>query len=404
MIRAERLTKRFRVYAHPRDRFKEVLCLGLRSYHSHYTAVREIDLEVRKGETLGIIGQNGSGKSTLLKILARLMLPTEGAVETKGRVSAIIELGTGFHPEFSGRSNVYLTASLMGLGKQEIERILPEVIEFSELAPFIDRPVKTYSSGMWVRLAFSVAVAVKPEVLLIDEALSVGDMLFQQRCVSKLRDFQAAGTSIVFVSHDLVAVKTLCDKAILMDRGAKVAEGSPEAVCGEYGSLITSRAAQGSFSKEIRGHHRRFGSREAIIESVVMRDPRGQLRETVVSGEAAVIEVTVRRLAPLADPSVGILLRDRLGIDVFGTNTKLAGVTIPDRWERWTVRFELDLSLGPRSYFITAAVHSGRDHLETCYDWIDNAMAFEVVPGSREFAGYSDLRPKVSAEAGESAP
>ena len=396
MLVAEELTKTFRIYARPSDRLKEAFLLGRRRYSSDFTAVDQVNLKVEGGETVAIVGQNGSGKSTLLKLLARLMVPTSGRISHNGRVSSIIELGTGFHPEFTGRSNIYLTASLMGFEREEIDAMVPAVIGFSELGDFIDRPVKTYSSGMWVRLAFSVAVAVNPEILLIDEALSVGDMLFQQKCVSRLRKFQEAGVCIVFVSHDLGAVKTLCDRAILLDHGQKISEGTPEAVCDEYISLMAAKASDRPLLSRVGGPHRRYGSYEAEIVSAALKDGRGRQTSTLVSGEDATIQVRIRRRRELEIPTVGILIRDRLGNDVFGTNTTLAAVPVPEGSAELTVDFKLKMALGPREYYVTVAVHSGRDHLGDCYDWIDNLIAFEVLPGPHEFAGYCDLQAQVS--------
>jgi lipopolysaccharide transport system ATP-binding protein len=396
MLVAEGLTKKFRIYSRPSDRVKEAFHFGRRRYHSEFTAVDRVSLEVHGGETVAIVGQNGSGKSTLLKLLARLMVPSGGSLATEGRISSIIELGTGFHPEFTGRSNIYLTASLMGFEREEIDAMVPAVTDFSELGEFIDRPVKTYSSGMWVRLAFSVAVAVNPEILLIDEALSVGDMLFQQKCVARLRQFQQAGVCIVFVSHDLGAVKTLCDRAILLDHGRKISEGTPEGVCDEYISLMAAKASDRPILSKAGGPHRRYGSYEAEIMSAVLMDAKGRGTSTLVSGETATIQVRVGRRSALTSPTVGILIRDRLGNEVFGTNTSLAGLVLSTETPEFLVNFDLTMTLGPRNYYVTVAVHAGRDHLGVCYDWIDNLIAFEVLPGDHEFAGYCDLHARVS--------
>jgi len=396
MLRAEALTKKFRIYSRPSDRVREALHFGRRQYHSEFTAVDAVSLHVSGGETVAIVGQNGSGKSTLLKLLARLMVPTSGNLAADGRISSIIELGTGFHPEFTGRSNIYLTASLMGFEREEIDAMVPAVTDFSELGPFIDRPVKTYSSGMWVRLAFSVAVAVNPEILLIDEALSVGDMLFQQKCVARLRQFQQAGVCIVFVSHDLGAVKTLCDRAILLDHGRKISEGTPEAVCDEYISLMAAKASDRPLLSKTGTPHRRYGSYEAEIISAELHDSKGRSTSTLISGERARIQVRVARRSDLDCPAVGILIRDRLGNEVFGTNTSLSGLSLAEEVDQFLVNFDLTMFLGPRNYYVTVAVHSGRDHLGVCYDWIDNLIAFEVLPGAYEFAGYCDLQAHVS--------
>lgn len=396
MIQVHDLTKKFRIYRRPIDRLKEGLTFGTRTYHTEFVALDRINLEIAKGETVGLIGQNGSGKSTLLKILARLMLPTSGRVGVTGRVASLIELGTGFHPEFTGRSNIYLTASLMGFSKADIRAMIPSILDFSGLGEFIDRPLKTYSSGMWVRLAFSVAVSVDPDVLLIDEALAVGDLLFQQKCVARLREFQKKGTSIVFVSHDLGAVKTLCDRALLLDHGRKVREGPPEAISSFYVALAAERSSRDQLQTRVDSVHRRYGSYRAEISEVGLCDAGGRSAEVLACGERCTIDVHVKAHETVKEPSIGILIRDRLGNDIFGTNTYLAGIRIPEHLSEFTVRFELDMDLGAGAYYLGAAVHSGRDHLAECYDWIDNAVAFRILPSEPEFQGCARLKPVIS--------
>ncbi len=396
MIVAENLVKKFRVYERPLDRIKEAFVRGRKSYHRDFTALDEISFKIERGETVGLVGQNGSGKSTLLRIIARLMQPTSGQVKVQGRVASIIELGIGFHPEFSGRANVHLTASLMGLSNDEITRMLPQVLDFSGLEEFIDRPLKTYSSGMWVRLAFSTAVSVNPDVLLIDEALAVGDLLFQQRCIAKIREFQNEGITIVFVSHDLGAVKTLCDRALFLDRGKLLSEGPPEAVASQYVAMIAERAGKQNLTSRFDTVHRRYGSYEGKIERVELLDLMGNRKNVLLPGEEAVVEVGVTVTGRIEDPAVGILIRDRLGNDIFGTNTYLSGVRISPQAERWCARFQFEMDLGPAHYYLSAALHSGRDHLRHCYDWVENEVVFEVLATEPEFTGYARLKPKIA--------
>jgi lipopolysaccharide transport system ATP-binding protein len=305
-------------------------------------------------------------------------------------------LGTGFHPEFPGRANVFMVGSLMGFSTAEIRAMLPGILEFSGLADFIDRPIKTYSSGMWVRLAFSVAISVDPALLLVDEALAVGDMLFQQKCISRLREFQKRGTAIVFVSHDLGAVKTLCSRAVLLESGRTVHEGSPEDVCSLYVSLMADKANREKLETRVRGVHRRYGNYRAEITGVRVENAKGELTEALISGETCAVEVEVRVTGQIEEPSVGFLIRDRLGNDIFGTNTSHSGVRISHDLKCFTVRFAFEMDLGPGNYYVSAAVHSGRDHLEDCYDWIDNAAAFTVLPTEPVFAGCARLKPRVS--------
>ncbi len=388
------LTKVFRVYARPLDRVRDALSFGRGHRYTEFHALRKINLEVPKGETVGLIGQNGSGKSTLLKVLARLMIPTSGVVEVRGRTASIIELGTGFHPEFTGRANVYMAAGLMGFTRSEVDEIFPRILEFSELQDFIDRPVKTYSSGMWVRLAFSTAISIDPQILLIDEALSVGDLLFQRKCISALKKFQESGVTIVFVSHELSAIKTLCSRTVLLDKGEKISEGPPEAIVSEYVSLIASRAGQQNLITREASERRRYGSYEAEILEVVLTDESGNPVSAVRCGDLLVIGIRVRIHKSVESPSVGILIRDRLGNDIYGTNTCLAGVFWSGNPGTWDVRVRMHVDLGPRHYYLAVAVHSGRDHLGVCYDWIDNAATFEVLPAEEnQFSGFARLRP-----------
>ncbi len=403
MIQVTGLTKVFRIYARPMDRIRETLSLNRRPRHTLFTAVDNVTFHVAKGETLALIGQNGSGKSTILKILAGLMRQTSGDFTVQGRVASLIELGTGFHPEFSGRANVHLVASLMGFSKEEVRELLPAVTDFSGLGEFIDRPLKTYSSGMWVRLAFSMAVSINPEVMLIDEALSVGDLLFQQKCIARLHEFQRNDTTIVFVSHDLNAVKNLCDRALLMDHAKPLDEGTPEGVCSHYISMLAERANNEKLETRLSASHRRYGSYRAEILSVSLLDSQGQPRETLLSGERASLQVAVRSHAELVEPSVGILIRDRYGNDIFGTNTFLSGICLDASPGEFLVSFDIDFELGAGAYYVTAAVHSGRDHMSECYDWIDNGLAFRVLQDQEQFAGCARLKPVISVQRKEQA-
>jgi len=226
MISLRQVSKVFRLYNNPTDRLMEWVLPVKR--HQEFHALRDITLEIPKGRTIGLIGQNGAGKSTLLKLITGTLLPTYGTMEIRGRVAALLELGTGFHPEFTGRQNIYVNGQLLGMSREELVKLEPEIIAFTELGPFIDQPVRTYSSGMVLRLGFSIAAAMNPELLIIDEALSVGDARFSQKCIRRIREFRDEGTTILFVSHDPGAVTTLCDEAVLLERGAVRSRGLPK--------------------------------------------------------------------------------------------------------------------------------------------------------------------------------
>ena len=235
------VSKKYPMYDRPAHKLLELLTLRRKQFHREFWALREIDLQVLPGTTLGIIGPNGSGKSTLLQIVAGILQQTRGDCHVKGNVAALLELGAGFNPEFTGRENVFMSGVINGLTHREVQQRFEEIVEFAEIGQFIDQPVKTYSSGMFVRLAFSVAIHVDPDILLVDEALSVGDLIFQHRCVNRIRRLRAQGKTILFVTHDLQTMTKFCDRAVLLDQGRKIEEGSPEEVAQEYRALIFAR-------------------------------------------------------------------------------------------------------------------------------------------------------------------
>ncbi len=237
-VRLSGLSKCYRAYNHHRDRFKQALFLGRRRFYREFWALSDVSLEVRRGETVGILGRNGSGKSTLLQMVCGTLTPTRGQVELSGRVAALLELGAGFHPEFSGRENVYLNAAILGLSERQINERFDEIVAFAELEQFIDRPVRTYSSGMYVRLAFAVAISMEPEILVVDEALAVGDEAFQRKCYARIRDIQQQGGTILFVTHNAQVVLELCNRAVLLDRGEMLLSAAPKAVVPSYHRLL----------------------------------------------------------------------------------------------------------------------------------------------------------------------
>ncbi len=339
------------------------------------------------------------------------MLPSSGTVKAEGRISSLIELGTGFHPEFTGRSNVHLSASLMGLSEEEIADRFDRIVEFSGLADFIDRPLKTYSSGMCVRLAFSTAICLDPEVLLIDEALAVGDILFQQKCIRRLLEFQKNGATIVFVSHDLSAVRTLCERVLLLDQGRIVSDGQPDRITEEYVALLAQKSAgkqlvfrtAETMTEEYEPRMRRYGNLKAEIEKVELLNSAGQQTSALVSGQSATFRLHVRFHRSSENPTIGILLKDRLGNDVFGTNTYYHECRVDAiEGELIIVDFKMQVNLGPGQYFLTAAVHSDRDHFEDCQDWIDNILAFEVLATLPVFVGIARLEPRIEVRSVES--
>jgi lipopolysaccharide transport system ATP-binding protein len=402
-LSADRLGKKYTLYSSGAGRLLEGLTGGLVNKHRDFWALRDFSFAVEKGEAVGIIGQNGSGKSTLLKLLAGLTRPSEGSVRVEGRVGSLIELGTGFNPEFSGRVNARLNAALLGVSPEQFDAKFPEIEKFAAIGDFLDRPIKTYSTGMQVRLAFSVAIAVEPEVLLIDEALAVGDLLFQQKCFQRLKLLRERGVTLVMVTHDLSAVKNFCDRAYLLDKGQCLAAGPTAAVVDDYNALIQKRALAGT-EREIVSTTTalqpapRHGSFEAVITGIELLDAHGQRAEALTAGADGVIRVQVAFLDEITDPVVGILIRDRLTNAVFGTNTHLhhlhPGRLLPG--ESLEARFTMPFDLGPAEYSITAAVHTGGATFEDCFDWADNLLAFRILPTEPGFIGTARLRPVIT--------
>ena len=405
-LEVNNLSKSFDIYRKPFDRIKEILTFKRKQFHQEFWALRKISFSVRKGTTIGVLGQNGSGKSTLLKILAGLMLPTEGYVTVNGKKSSLIELGMGFHSEFSGRSNVYLNSALLGIPKEEIDSKFNQIVEFSGIGDFIDRPVKTYSSGMYLRLAFSVVINIDPEILFIDEVLAVGDALFSQKCIRKLREFQEQGVTIFFVSHDLGLIKNLCDEAILLDKGLLIERGDPRDVSDYYIALIQKRYAEETshlhfiqrIEDEEKGKRQRYGSFDAAIAEIKLMNSSGEGIEAVVSGEECIIMVAAIFFENVENAVVGFLIRDRLGNDVFGTNTGHHDQnTGPVKKEEMIqVAFYFKMDIGPGDYSITAAVHPDEFGIKGHFDWIDRAISLKVLPGEPRFMGVSKLTTRIA--------
>lgn len=362
-------------------------------------ALKEIDLVIEPGQTVGILGPNGSGKSTLLQVIAGIIHPTSGEVEIEGKISALLELGAGFNPEFTGRENVFLNASILGLSTEETEERFDAIVAFSGIGEFIDQPVKTYSSGMFVRLAFATAINVNPDIIIIDEALAVGDVAFQQRCMNKLRQLQKAGKTILFVSHDTSAVKSLCDHAILMQHGQIIAAGEPDDIVNQYMKIVYTNsldgleegladdldeASQDELSPIVNypTGDNRFGSKAAEIIGTTLIVEDKENEKTIYDTGILKVKVSVRYNEELKNPIIGFVLRDRLGNDITTTNTLLEKIKLPLGAVEsvQTVLFELSVpKLLKGNYTISPAIANGDLVKHDMCDWIDNAYIFEVI-------------------------
>jgi lipopolysaccharide transport system ATP-binding protein len=401
-VELDHVSKAYRIYAHPRHRLLEAVWRGRRKLHQEFWALRDVSVHVPPGSTLGIIGMNGSGKSTLLQVIAGIVHPTAGTVHVTGRIASLLELGAGFSPEFTGRENVFMHGAILGLSRDAVEARFPAIEAFAEIGDFIDRPVKTYSSGMFVRLAFAAAIHVDPDVLLVDEALSVGDVVFQHRCIRRIREFQDAGKTILFVSHDLGTVKAICSQVLFLDAGSVRAIGEPAEVASLYHAHVATLEARhlaghapsgpagavhpsGTFRPDPEFDHRvalfRHGSGGARIRNVETLDVEERPVAAAAFDQEVVLRVHARFEEPVSFYVLGFFLRDKNGSEIVGTNTHEEGVVLPSRGpgDTLVVDFRLRLPLMPGSYSVTTAL--AYSPIVTAYlDWVDNAAVVEVLP------------------------
>lgn len=365
MIRVRGVSKKFKIYATPADRLKEKLLR--RPCHHEYTALSDISFEVQPGETLGIIGENGAGKSTLLKILSGVLLPDTGTVEITGKVTGLLELGTGFNPELTGLQNIFMNGTFLGMTHEEIESRKDTIIEFAELGDFINEPIKTYSSGMLMRLGFSIAIHADPECFLVDEALSVGDAYFQQKCMRKIQEFKEQGGSIIFVSHDMNAVLTLCDHAILLNQGNLVSYGIPSSIANLYLGMVCKRQHKGE--KEVKilksemvhenDTNLRFTTGEIDVIKIEILDSNKSPVSHIHSRDSFSISLTFKSNRDIEEPIFGILITNRYGISIYGINSYLMNIRLKSLFsgERYSVNFFFDdIQLSPDEYLITLAI------------------------------------------------
>ena len=372
--------------------------LGLR--HTLKWVLKDISFRVDPGEAVGIIGINGAGKSTLLKLITGTAQPTTGGVQISGRVTALLELGMGFHPDFTGRQNAFMAGQLIGLSGSEITALMPQIEAFAEIGDYIDQPVRVYSSGMQMRLAFSLATAKRPDVLIVDEALSVGDAYFQHKSFERIRQFGQLGTTLLIVSHDRNAIQAICDRAILLDAGHLAREGRPEEVMDFYNALIAER--ENSTVKQTTLADGRVqttsGTGEATVEAINLLNERGEPIEVAAVGACVTLRVQVRLHAPVARLVLGYMIKDRLGQAMYGTNTHHMERPLEalQAGELIAYHFTFPANFGPGSYSVTTALTSSDNHLLDNYQWRDLALMFTVsnVEG-RTFVGCNWLEPVI---------
>ena len=397
ILEVKNITKIYKIYKSNLDRLKELFLK--KPYHKEFTSNKNISFELIEGETLGIIGVNGAGKSTILKIIAGVVEATSGEILRHGRVTALLELGTGFNPEMSGYDNIFLNGTLIGMTHKECAEKADEIIAFSELGDYIYEPILTYSTGMSMRLAFSIAIYSEPQVLIVDEALSVGDAHFAAKCTKALRERKERNMSIIYVSHDLNSMKLLCDRVILLNHGEIVKEGDPEDVINDYNFLISKLNDHEEKITIKDWETSSYGTFDIEITKVSIKGNDSN-SNVISSGEHSNIKVEINSNTDLSDMTVGIMIRDKFGQDIFGTNTFHHKLNINfEQSKKYICNFSMPLNIGTGKYSITAAVHSNDTHLDNCSHWLDYASDFEVagIVGA-QFIGISRLEPEVKFE------
>lgn len=388
-ISIKNISKCYKIYGSRNDRLKEWLLPFSRSRHEEKWVLRDINLEVAQGEAVGIIGMNGAGKSTLLKIITGTTQPTAGTVHFEGSVSALLELGLGFHPDFTGRDNVYMSGQLLGYTVEEIAAHMKQIEAFAEIGAAVDAPVRTYSSGMQVRLAFAVATMKRPDILIVDEALSVGDTYFQHKSFNRIKEFCEAGTTLLLVSHDAGAIQAVCDRAVLLDHGQILKVGQPQEIMDYYNAMLGGNDGEPIRQERLESGDVKTisGNGMASIESVSFTNEKGKEAEIFDVGEKVTLRIKGKANADISDVSCGILIKNRLGESVYGVNSydKKRGPLPMQKGECRDFEYVFPLNVGEGSYSITVALHSGMTHNSNNYEWRDLATVFEVVNQSKPF-------------------
>ncbi|MGG6270204.1 ABC transporter ATP-binding protein [Leptolyngbya sp. AN03gr2] len=402
-ISLKNVSKCFKRYARPVDRLKEILLPG-KSRAEPFWAIQNIDLDIFRGETIGIVGQNGAGKSTLLQVITQTLTPTNGSVIVNGRISALLELGSGFNPEFTGQQNVFFNGRILGLSQEEIEQKYDRIVEFADIGDFIDQPVKTYSSGMFVRLAFAVAVNTDPDILIVDEALAVGDVYFQQKCFTRLREMKESGVTLLFVSHDSSAVCKLCDRAVLMDHGKLILDSTPRRVVDLYEAKLLQKKDHEPDRVSITMSDEKsvaITSTTVKAEYVRLLDQNGSILHTAFSDSEIKLAIGLLFLETANDPHIGFKIRNRTGEVVFESNTLCMDQTIGkiDAGTAIEARFSFKVPLPPGDYTITLGVADGgigKYEFQRLLLMLQDTMTLKVLPNPDTilWAGMVNLSPQ----------
>ena len=419
-IRVKDVSKMYKLYDRNRDRMMDSLGIGKKARYKEHYALNHLSFDINKGETVGIIGTNGAGKSTILKIITGVLNPTDGEVDINGRISALLELGAGFNPEYNGIENIYLNGTMMGFSKEEIEERIDDILEFADIGEFINQPVKSYSSGMFVRLAFAVAINIEPEILIVDEALSVGDVFFQAKCYQKFEEFKREGKTILFVSHDLGSVSRYCDRVILLNKGEKISEGSPKDIINLYKKLVTAsnknedgdvlkvkksitdddsskRCWKDAFT--INPKVDEYGDGKATIIDFAIEDENGNLTNVIEKGTKFKIKTKVRLEQPMQDPIFTFTFKNVRGVDITGTNTMLEDIRLGvcNAGEVYIASYEQEMYLQGGEYLLSMSCTNYENGELKAHHRLYDLISVTVV-SDKNTVGFYDMNSSVAVE------
>lgn len=425
-IRVTDLEKVYKLYDKPSDRLKEALHIGRGKHHTEHRALKGVNMTIRQGECVGIIGTNGSGKSTILKIITGVLSQTAGEVEVNGRISALLELGAGFNMEYNGIENIYLNGTMIGFSKKEIDQKLDEILAFADIGDYVYQPAKTYSSGMFVRLAFAVAINIDPEILIVDEALSVGDVFFQAKCYHKFEEFKEMGKTIVFVSHDLSSISKYCDRVVLLNQGIKLGEGMPKQMIDTYKQVLVGQytppesegerllddeqlramAAKGVDGSKIGGGEKagiaenpdllEYGSKKAQITEYYITDEKGTKTSTILKGSSFTIHMRVEMTEKIAAPIFAFTIKNVRGTEITGTNTMFekAFLESVEAGETKEITFTQDMNLQGGDYLLSLGVTGYEEDDFTVYHRLYDVLNVTVI-SDKDTVGFYDMNSKV---------
>lgn len=408
-IRIKDLSKVYKLYEKPVDRLKETLNPSKKVYHKSFYALNHITFDVKKGETVGIVGTNGSGKSTILKIITGVLTPTNGSVEINGKISALLELGAGFNMEYTGIENIYLNGTMMGFTKKEMEAKLPEILSFADIGDFVYQPVKTYSSGMLVRLAFATAINVEPEILIVDEALSVGDVFFQSKCFHKINEIKEKGTTILLVTHDMSSIIKYCDKAVLLNRGNFVEEGKPNAIVDLYKKILANQydpnntkdlveqaAIEVDQEKKwmtqlsVNPNQNIYGDKRAEIIDVGIFDEQERLTNLILKGNEFSIKMKVKFSETISEPIFAFTIKDTRGTELAGTNTLVenTGIKMGEAGKTYIITFTQKMLLQGKDYLISLGCTGFENGELVIYDRMYDVVNLSVISNKNTIGVY----------------